>query len=381
MKIPKEIPFFGDDDINEIVEEVKKILKSKRLVLGPYTQRLEQLFSEYVGTKYAIALSSCTAALQIALEYFDVRESEVIVPTNTFIACPNAVLYAGAKPIFAEVDPDTFCLDVDDVRKKVNKKTRAIMAVHLGGLPVPDIRALMDLCHDHKLYLIEDCSHAHGAMIDSRKVGSLGDAGCFSFFATKMMATGTGGIITTDDSGLMEFAQALRHQGGVGGAGMIERFDKLGYDWMMSEVTAAIAISQLSKLECQLKVRNEIAAKYRSELEKISAIRSLPIYDGVRHSYWRFITKLDEGIDREMLKSTLRSKHGIEAGVLYPVLCHLQPVYMDMGHRVGECPVAEEAIRRQLTLPINSYMKESDLSYVLEALDLEISSGDLSIRK
>ncbi|GIU71279.1 MAG: aminotransferase DegT [Candidatus Nitrosocaldaceae archaeon] len=369
MKIPKEIPFFEEDDIESISNDVKNILKSKRLVLGNYTREFENKFAEYIGTKHAVAVNSCTAALQISLMYADVKNKEVLVPTNTFIACPNTVIYSGGKPVFVDIDKDTFCMDINDLQNKINSNTRAIMPVHLGGLPIPEMNAIIDLCKDHNLYLVEDCSHAHGAMIDDKKVGSLGDAGCFSLFATKIMSVGVGGILTTNDSNLAQFAEELRHQGGLGGPGKIESFDKFGYDWMMSEITASIGIHQLNKLEKQLERRNRIAEEYRKHLTNIDGIELPPSYDNIRNSYWRFIIKLDKSIDRDQLKDKLRKDYNIEAGVLYPLPCHLQPLYRKMGHKEGECPVVEEELKRQLTLPINSYMDDEAISYVISTLD------------
>lgn len=368
MKIPKEIPFFEESDISSISDDVKKILRSKRLVLGPYTEEFEKRFAEYIGTKYAVAVSSCTAALQIALTYAGVKDHEVLVPTNTFIACPNTIIYSGGKPVFVDIDDENFCMSINDIQNKINNKTKSIMAVHLGGLPLPEMNAIRDLCKDHNLYLIEDCSHAHGATLDGKKVGSLSDVGCFSLFATKIMSVGVGGILTTDDPKLARFAQELRHQGALGAPGGIELFDKFGYDWMMSEITAAIGIHQLGRLELQLENRNRIAREYRKHLSKLDYINPIREYNNIRNSYWRFITKLDGSINRDEVKKRLREKN-IEAGVLYPLPCHLQPLYASMGYKKGECPIIEEELSKQLALPINSYMNEEDVSYVVSSID------------
>ncbi|HET6457695.1 MAG TPA: DegT/DnrJ/EryC1/StrS family aminotransferase [Nitrosopumilaceae archaeon] len=367
-KISSAIPFFEDADIEKISDDVKIILKSKKLVLGPYTKKFEDLFSKYIGTKYGIAVSSATAALEIVLSYCDVKDAEVIIPCNTFIACPNTVLYAGGKPVFADMNPNTFCLDIDDVKRKITSKTKVIMVVHLAGLPEPEMDNLAKICKERNIFLMEDCSHAHGAEFNGKKVGSLGIGGCFSFFATKIIPTGTGGMITTDDEKLQEFAEAFRHQGGIGGEGRIEVFDKFGYDFMMSEITAALGINQLEKLEKHLEKRRMIAAQYERELAKIDGVKCLPNTNPT-HSYWKFITVLDKGIDRNKVRSILREQYFIDAGILYPTLCHLQPVYQNLGYREGECPVAEEVMKHQLTLPVNPFMTEEDVIYVTESLN------------
>jgi len=373
-KISSAAPFFDDQDIEKIKDDVDQILKSKRLILGPYTKKFEKLFSEYVGTKFSVAVSSATAALEIVLRYIDVKDNEVIVPTNTFIACANTVVYAGGEPVFADMDPESFCMDIDSVKNKINKKTKAVMAVHLSGLPTPQMDELMKICNENNIMLIEDCSHAPGAVYGSKKVGSIGLAGCFSFFATKILPTGTGGMITTNDPELQNFAEALRHQGGIGGEGQIEVFDKFGYDWMMNETTAAIGINQLSKLEKQLEKRILIAKTYREALKKLDSVKPIKEFENTRNVYWKFLTILNENLDRDEIRKELRTKYNIDAGILYPILCHLQPIYKMMGHKEGECPKAEKIMKRQLSLPINPYMTNEDVQYVVDSLDEVIST-------
>jgi dTDP-4-amino-4,6-dideoxygalactose transaminase len=376
-KISSSVPFFDYDDINKVTDQIAQILKSRRLVLGPYTREFEEQFCNYVGTRHAVAVSSATAALEIVLRYFNVKDMEVIVPTNTFIACPNTVMYAGGKPVFADMNPDTFCLDINDVQRKISSKTKAIMVVHLAGLPEPEMDSLLDLCHDRKILLMEDCSHAHGASFGEKKVGALCEAGCFSLFATKIMTSGTGGIITTDDKNLAEFAEALRHQGGMGGEGQIEVFDKFGYDWMMSEITAAIAVSQLSKLDVQIERRRAIAKSYRNELAQLKDITVPPEQSKSKSVYWKYPVYLDDGIDRDAVRTILRKQHMIDAGILYPILCHLQPVYAALGYKEGECPIAENVMKHQLTLPVNPYMTEDDVTHVVQTLGDVIATGDV----
>lgn len=373
-KISSAAPFFDDQDIEKIKDDVAQILKSKRLILGPYTKKFEKLFSEYIGTKFSVAVSSATAALEIVLRYIDVKDNEVIVPTNTFIACANTVVYAGGKPVFADMDPESFCMDIDSVKNKINKKTKAVMAVHLSGLPTPQMDELVKICNENNIMLIEDCSHAPGAVYGSKKVGSIGLAGCFSFFATKILPTGTGGMITTNDPELQNFAEALRHQGGIGGEGQIEVFDKFGYDWMMNETTAAIGINQLSKLEKQLEKRILIAKTYREALKKLDSVKPIKEFENTRNVYWKFLTILNENLDRDEIRKELRTKYNIDAGILYPTLCHLQPIYKMMGHKEGECPKAEKIMKRQLSLPINPYMTNEDVQYVVDSLDEVIST-------
>ena len=165
------------------------------------------------------------------------------------------------------------------------------------------------------------------------------------------------------------FTAALRHRGGLGGEGQIEVFDKFGYDWMMNEVTAALAMGQLEKLEEQIERRRKIAELYKSKLSGVRGIRTLPDFEGCRNVYWKFITMLDENIDRDQVRARLRKEFMIEGGILYPTLCHLQPIYQNLGYKKGECPVAEKIMANQLTLPVNPYMTQEDVDYVVDSLD------------
>ncbi|MDE1829745.1 MAG: DegT/DnrJ/EryC1/StrS family aminotransferase [Thaumarchaeota archaeon] len=367
-KIPSAAPFFDQDDIDKILQDTKQILESKKLVLGSFTKKFEDQFGNYIGTKYAIAVNSATSALEIVLKYLDVKNSEVIVPTNTFIACPNTVLYAGGTPVFADMNPDSFCMEVEDLKRKITPKTKAIMAVHLAGLAEPAMDELREICDKKGIQLMEDCSHAHGATFRGKKVGTLSSAGCFSFFATKILPTGTGGMITTDDSDLKNFAEAYRHQGGLGGEGQIEIFNQFGYDSMMSEITAAVGINQLLKLDEQIKIRRKIAGMYEKRISEVDKIKLPPKFENSTNVYWKLITILDDKIDRDQVRLTLRKEFTIDGGILYPVLCHLQPLYAKMGHKQGQCPIAERVMKHQLTLPINPYMTEEDVDYVIDSL-------------
>jgi len=212
-RIPKTQPFFLDEDIPLILDDIRAVLKSGRLILGPYTQQFEKDFQEYCGVKYAVAVSSCTSALEIVLRYFDVAGKEVILPTNTFIATANAVTYSAGKPVLTDIDPDTLCMCPDDMLRKMTPNTCGVIVVHIAGLIDPAIQRIRQVCRERGIFMIEDASHAHGATLSGEKAGNLGNAGCFSMYPTKVMTTSTGGMITTNDEGLAEYAVSLRHHG------------------------------------------------------------------------------------------------------------------------------------------------------------------------
>jgi len=378
MKIPATRPCFTEKEIEDIEDKISQVLKSGRLILGPFTRQLEEEFASYCGVKYAIAVSSCTAALEIVLRYFKVSGKEVIVPCNTFVATCNAVIYAGGTPVLTEIDPENLCIDFNDLKKKVSGLTAGIIAVHIAGFPCPEIEKIHEYCLERNLFLIEDVAHAHGAMLNGKKAGSFGDAGCFSFYPTKVMTTGTGGMITTDNAGLAEFAVSLRHHG-VGEG--LHQIVNLGNDWLLDEVRAVLGISQLRALELNLVRRNEIAQTYSMLLKEIENIRLFRVPINIRHSYYKFPVILSESVDKYLLSRIMQELYGIETGSIYDPPCHLQPVYQSrFGYRPGAFPVAENVLRRTICMPIYVQMTDADISYVSESLQacLERVSGKSS---
>ena len=368
-RIPITRPFF-EEDIADILGDVRKILKTGRLILGPYTERFEKEFADYIGVKHAIAVNSCTTALTICMRYFGVEGKEVIIPTNTFISSPNSVIFEGGRPVLADMDPDTLCITSEEVRKRISGKTRGVMAVHIAGLVCPQIKEIKEICEDNNLFLLEDAAHANGATIDSKKAGSLGDAGCFSFYPTKIITTMTGGIITTNDSKLNEFARSLRHFG----EGKKREVIEFGNDWVMSEISACLGIYQLKRLDDYIKRRNEIAKLYTKHISKMDNIKSLPVPANVRHSYYRYATLLSKDIDVTKLAEALK-RRGIDTGSVYNPPCHLQPLYKKLfGFREGMFPVADDILPRILCLPVFIGLKDEEIGYITDCLKEELEN-------
>lgn len=366
MEIPSTRPHFSEDDIAVLQAEIGVILRSGRLILGPYTAEFEKAFREYCGVKHAVAVSSCTAALEIVLRYFDITDKEVIVPTNTFIATANSVIYSGGKPVLADIKSDTLCLDPAEIGKLVTSRTKGVIIVHVAGLPCPEIEEIREICRKRNLFLIEDVAHAHGGTINNKKTGSLGDAGCFSFYPTKVMTTGTGGMITTDDYRLAEFAVSLRHHGV--GAGL-HHIINLGADWLMDEISAMLGIYQLKALEHHLERRNEIARRYAETLVNIEGIELFKVPAGIRHSYYKYPIFLSTTIDQQDLVNTMKNEFGIELGSIYDPPCHLQPIYKRLyGFYHGIFPVADQVLERTRCLPMFPQMTDEEFDYIIHSL-------------
>lgn len=366
--VPFSKPYFGDDDIREITIEMEKALRSGWLTSGVNVQKLEKEFASFIGVPYAAALNSCTAALHAILLALDIKSGdEVIVPSNTFVATANAVLYVGAKPVFADSDPRTFNISVEDAQNKITDKTKAIIVVHLGGNPC-DMREFCELAEDYHITLIEDAAHAHGSKYRGVNCGSFGVAGAFSFYPTKIVTTAEGGMVTTDQKNLWERIKIIRNHG-RGGFGPQEIVG-LGYNYRLSEIHAVIGLVQLKHINEFVEQRNRITKIYAEGLRKMDWIMPQLVRDGNLCSYYTYIVKLNENAQftRDELLRKLNN-HGVMTSVLYyPV--HLQPFYVNMlGKSAYSLPVAEDLGMRSFALPMFNGMSVDDANYVINTLE------------
>jgi perosamine synthetase len=371
MDVPSTRPFFSEEDIQAISEEVRHILASGQLIFGPHTRQFEALFRDYIGVKQAVCVSTCTAALEIALRYFDVKDKEVIVPTNTFIATSNAVIYSGGHPVLAEINPDTLCLDPAEILKRMTARTRGVIIVHIAGLPCPDMKEIQEICRQNGLFLLEDVAHAHGATIDGNKAGSMAQAGCFSFYPTKVMTTCTGGMLTTNDDKLADYARSLRHYG-VGEG--LQQIVNLGDDWLMDEISSLLGVYQLRSLEANISRRNEIARKYADALGNIKELEIYKVPANIRHAYYKYAVRLSPDIEKRKLVSYMQSNFNITLGSIYDPPCHLQPIYQKLfGYHHGLFPVTEEVLERTFCLPMYQQMTDEEVQYTIQSLKTALS--------
>ena len=367
MKVPAAKPFFSEEDIRSILSEIGTSLRTGTLTLGPNVKKFEDMFAEYTGVKHAVAVNSGTASLEIPLRYFDVKDMEVIVPTNTFVASANTVYFAGGKPVLADIREDTLCLDPEDMKRRITSKTKGVIVVHLAGLIPPQMKEIREICNDKNLFLIEDAAQAHGASMDGKKAGSLSDAGSFSFFPTKPMTTGEGGMVTTDNSNLDKFARSLRHHGIEGR----DNYPRFGYNWRMSDINAIIGIHQLQHLDAFVKERNEIAKKYSKLLSRIKSARVIQVPPNIVHSYYKFAVILP--FETANLQRALKEKYEIETSFLYYPPVHLQPIYQThFGYKAGMLPVSEDVLKRMICLPIFIGIIDGQINYVVESLEKEM---------
>jgi dTDP-4-amino-4,6-dideoxygalactose transaminase len=373
LKIPLSDIDLGEEEI----EEVTKVLRSKWLSMGPVTEHFEKEFAAYLGVKHAFAVASGTAALHIACRVLNIGPGdEVIVPSLTFVATANAVLYVGAMPVFGDITSlDNFNVSPEDISKKITDRTKAIIVVHYGGYPC-GMDAITEIANKNGLKVIEDAAHAPGAEYKGRKLGIIGDIGCFSFFANKNMATGEGGMIVTNDDSLAERMRTIRSHGMTtltwdrhrGHAYSYDVVDT-GYNYRISEIESALGLVQLKKLEQNNRKRAEITEEYREGLKAIPWI-SIPFQNCEgKPSYHIFPILLDEEVSREKFMENLRVK-GIQTSIYYPPI-HLFSIYRDMfGFKEGMLPKTEFVGKHEVTLPLHPLMKDDDVNLVLDTIKI-----------
>jgi perosamine synthetase len=357
--IPIAKPIIGEDEISA----VEAVLRSGIIAQGKKVGEFEGAFAEFVGTKYAIAANSGTAALHISLLAHGVGEGdEVITSSFTFIATANSILFTGARPVFADIEEETFNIAPDSIVEKITPRTKAIMPVHLYGQPC-DMKEIMGIADEHKLAVIEDACQAHGAEYEGKKVGSFG-TGCFSFYPTKNMTTSEGGMITTNDEEMAQKAKMIRSHG------QRQRYihEILGYNYRMTDIAAAIGLCQLGKLE---KFNNKRIGNAEFLTERLSGIKGLvppKVKPNVRHVFHQYTVRItqDFGIPRDEVRQKLLDK-GIGTEIYYPLPIHKQPLYQNLGYD-DHLPNSEKAATEVLSLPAHPSLTKEDLESVVRAV-------------
>lgn len=367
-KLKTARPLFPGRD--ELLRNIASVLEEGWLMNGNHSRRFEEDFSRFIGVPHAVSVNSCTTALEIVLKYIGVEGGEVIVPTNTFLASANAVLFAGGQPVLADIKEKNYFLDPGEVERLANGRTRAVIVVHIGGLIPPVIEELLSICKEKNIVLIEDCAHAAGAAYKGRKAGSFGFAGCFSFYPTKIMTTGTGGMITTSDAKLVDFAKSMRLHGA--GQGLAD-ITNIGNDWFLDEIRSCLGLNQLKHIGEFIAKRREAAARYDRNLAGCELLEIFPVSPLSYHAYYKYPVQIHESIDTADLKAIFPEKYGFELESIYWPTCHLQPVYKrKFGYEPGLFPVAEKILSRQVTLPLHPEITKDDVDFVSECLLQEL---------
>lgn len=353
--IPISKPSLGEAE----VRAVSAVLTSGQIAQGRRVAEFEEAFAACCGVKHAIATTSGTTALWAALLAHQIGPGdEVITSPFTFIASANAIRYAGATPVFVDIEPQTFNIDPGQIEAKITPRTRAILPVHLYGHPA-NMAAIMALAHKYNLAVIEDACQAHGAAASGRKVGSFG-TGCFSFYATKNITTGEGGMITTNDDEVAGRARLLRAHG------MRRRYyhEMLGYNFRMTDIQAAIGLAQLAELENFTRQRQANAQYLLAKLSKLDGLCLPVVRPGYVHVFHQFTVRVLG--DREAFCQKL-AQRGVATAVYYPVPVHKQQTFLEAGGG-QHLPLVEEACRQVVSLPVHPALSRSDLDCIIDAV-------------
>jgi perosamine synthetase len=361
--IPLSSPWL-DEREEELVADV---LRSGRLSLGPTIDRFEEAFAERVGAPYAAAVSSGTAGLHLLCVAAGVQPGdEVVTSPYSFVASANCAIYEGATPVFADIDRRTLNLSPESVEASITDRTRAVVAVDIYGYPC-ELDELRAVCEAHGVALIQDACEALGARYKGEPVGSQGPSAVFAFYPNKQITTGEGGMVTTHSEQQWRLLRSLRNQGRADSGGWLEHA-RLGFNYRIDDVRAAIGLAQLEKLDAILDARAQVAAHYALLLESVPGLE-LPCEDDAEHerSWFVYVVTLPEGADREGVISAL-TERGVQTARYLPCI-HLQQYMQErFGYRVGLCPVAEDVAARTLALPFHARLDEDDQAYVAEAL-------------
>jgi perosamine synthetase len=360
--IPISKPLIGDEEIKAVVD----VLRSGMLVQGKKTQDLERQFAEFCGVKHAVALNSGTAAIHAALYALGIKEGdEVITAPFTFVASANPILMLGGKVVFADILPDTFNIDPAGIERAITKRTKAIVPIDLFGLSA-DYAKIRNIADEHNLLVVEDACQAHGAKFLGRMAGALGDIACFSFYATKNMMCGEGGMVTTDNPDYAELCRRFRHHG-QSEQTRYEYYD-IGYNYRIMDLTAALALAQLDRLPGFIAARQRNAGLYNETLAGMPGISLPKAPEGYEHVYNQYTILCDNHkVMRDELAAGLREQ-GIGTSIYYPKPLHLHRHFAKLGYKEGDFPVSEEYAKRVLSLPVGPHVNESDMEAILSAI-------------
>lgn len=338
------------------------MLKGGQLAQGKIVEQFENNFAKFIGVKYACAVANGTAALHLALLSLGISKGDEVITTSfSFIATANAILYTGAKPVFVDVDEKTFNINPELIEEKITSKTKAILPVHLYGLPA-NMEQIMKIARKHNLLVVEDACQAHGAEINDKKAGSIGAAGCFSFYPTKNMTTGEGGMITTNSSTLAQKIRLLRNHG------MRERYrhEEIGFNLRMTDIEAAIGLEQLKKLSLMNKKRASNALFLSKQLKNIEGILTPIVPQGIKHAWHQYTIRVTPSykLTREKLIERLSAKK-IGTAIYYAVPIHLQLAYKNLGY-TDTLPVTEQISKEVLSIPVRPDLTVDQLKYIID---------------
>jgi len=375
------IPLSGPDISMREIEEVVGVLRSGRLSIGPKLEGFERALAGYTGKRFAVGVSSGTAALHLALAALGVVAGDEVVTTPfSFVASANAALFVGAKPVFVDIDPETFNIDAGGIEKAIGEKTRLILPVDVFGLPC-DMPSIMEIAAKRGVAVVEDAAEALGAEIGGEKAGSFGDVGIFGFYPNKQITTGEGGALVTDSEEVARLASSMRNQGRGETSGWLEH-ERLGYNYRLDEMSAALGLVQIERIEEILARRARVAAAYTEKLGEMDEVivPSELAMGRMKRSWFVYVVRFGERVDRDEVARRLHDK-GIESKPYFPPI-HLLPFYREMyGFKPGDFPITERVSGSTLALPFHGKLTEEEIDTVCKAVKGAIGSARGRIRR
>jgi len=364
-RIPIAEPSLSNNEEKYVLECIRTGWISGK---GKFVNEFEERFADYLNVNHAIAVSSGTAALHLAIVALGIGpDDEVILPTFTMIACANVVRYAGAKPVLVDSELYTWNLDPSKIEEKITERTKAIMVVHIYGHPA-NMDPIMEIAREYNLYIIEDAAEAHGAEYKGRKVGSIGDVGCFSFYANKIITTGEGGMVATNDDEIAEKIRKLRDQGYNPKLRRWLIHDIIGFNYRMTNLQAAIGLAQLERIEEFIKRHRENAYYYNKLLKNIPGITLPPEAPWAKNVYWMYTVLIEDnfGISRDNLMKILLEKYNIDTRATFCPI-HLQPPYKE-SYKNENYPIAEKLWEKGINLPSGNTLTKEQIKYIVDAI-------------
>lgn len=366
MSTSAHVPLARPDVGEEEARAVAEVVRSGRLALGPRLAEFEERFAAYVGCRFAVGVSSGTAGLHLVVRALGLGEGDEVITTPfSFIASANCLLFERVRPVFVDIDPRTLNLNPDHLERALSPRTRGVLVVHVFGHPAA-MDPILEIAARRGLAVIEDACEAVGARYRGRQAGTFGKAAVFAFYPNKQMTTGEGGMIVTDDAEVARMCRSLRNQGREEGAGWLDHA-RLGYNYRLDEMSAALGLVQLARLPEMLRRRAEVAAMYAARLKELPEIEPPYVDPEVEISWFVYVVRVARNIDRDGVMRHLRER-GVECRPYFAPI-HLQPFYREQfGYKEGDFPVAEDVGRRSIALPFFNSLTEEQVDYVVAAL-------------
>lgn len=354
------------------IEMVSRVMSGRTLSMGPMVTKFESLLADYLGVKNAVTVNSGTSGLHLSVRALGIgKDDEVITTPFSFIASSNCLLYEQAIPVFVDIDPLTLNMDVDLIEEKITGRTKAILPVHVFGHPV-NMDKVLKIAAKYGLTVLEDACEALGARYQGKMAGSVGNASVFAFYPNKQITTGEGGMIATDDEKVASLCKSMRNQG-RGNAGVWLEHQFLGYNYRMSELSAALGVAQMERVDEIMEKRNQVAFAYNTRLSGVGGVRLPYVAPDVQMSWFVYVIRLSADIDRDRVMHFMQER-GVDCRPYFQPI-HLQPLYRGLfGYREGNFPVCEQIAKTTLALPFYNNLSTDQIDYVVETLQKAIHS-------